>query len=255
MNLKTEIRQRLLALFTFAVIMGGGSAQAIEINANDLILVLYGNNTEYYQFIDRTNIVHDGGGEDAYSVPGSGVVAAGPADTTRWSLIAVNTRTGDFFGPPTETTFSYQGPKVPTFVIADHIYLNEVLWAGKLFDASTDPTSGTSPKSDTASFFNQVDFGSGNGRLGVLPPGTSAAGEYGQTLQILDGDYFSGSVTDTRHTATLTHLDPSDLSAGAILTINGPLFVPVPASLLLFVSGLIGVIGAVRRGVASLSAG
>jgi hypothetical protein len=247
MILKTKIRQRLVALLIFTLMMGGGIARAIEIDANDLILVLYGNKIEYYQFIDRTDILHDGGGVNTYSVPGSGLSAAGRAGTIRWALVAVNTDTGDFFGNPTTTTFSYTGPRTPRSVIADYIYLNEVLWAGKVFDDSTDPASGTFPRGERGSFFDLVDFGSGNGRLGVLPPGTSAAASYGETLQILEGNYLTGVVTDTEHTATLALINPSDLRAGAILTINGPLASPAPASLLLFASGLAGLIGIRRR--------
>jgi hypothetical protein len=246
MNFRSKIKKGFLAIFAFALIVGATvKAQAIEIAPNDLVLVLYGNNTEYYQLIGQTPDILNTGGN--FNISGANLNAAGPAATTQWALVSFNTTTGDFSGDVTDVNITFRGSTVPSNIPADAIYNNLAVWAGNVTAASTDPNSGTFPKSDTASFFNQVDFGNGDGRLAALPPGTSATGSYGQTLTILAGDFNTGNITNTGTTASLSLINPSDLAAGALLAITAPAPVPLPASVVLFASGLVGLIGVARR--------
>lgn len=246
MNFKSKIKRGFLAIFAFALMMGATvKAQAIEIGPNDLVLVLYGNNTEYYQLIGQTPDVLTTGG--TFAVSGNGVSAAGPAATTQWALVSFNTTTGDFSGDVTDVNLSFIGSTTPSNIPADVIYNNLAVWAGNVTAASTDPTSGTFSRADSSSFFNQVDGGNGDGRLTALPPGTSAAGPYGQTLTILAGDFNTGNITNPGTTASLSLINPSDLAAGAILAITAPAPVPLPPAVVLFASGLVGLIGVARR--------
>lgn len=242
-NFKSKIKRGFLALFAFALMMGATvKTQAIEIGPNDLVLVLYGNNTEYYQLIGQTPAVLTTGGN--FNISGPGLTAAGPAATTQWALVSFNTSDGTFGGDVTDVNLTFRGSPTPSNIPADVIFNNLAVWAGNVTAASTDPTSGTFSRADTSSFFNQVDGGNGDGRLTVLPGGTSAAGSYGQTLTILAGDFNSGNVINTGTLASLSLVNPSDLTAGALLAIAP---VPLPASVVLFASGLVGLIGVARR--------
>lgn len=245
MNFRSKIKQGFLAIFAFALILGATvKAQAIEIGPNDLILVLYGNNTEYYQLIGQTPDILNTGGN--FNISGASLTTAGPAATTQWALVSFNFDNGDFSGNPTDVNISFRGAPIPGTVAADAIFGNLGSWAANVSDPSN-PTSGTFSRASDFSFYNQVDAGIGNGALGVLPPGTSAAGSYGQTLTILAGDFNTGNITNTGTMATLSLINPSDLAAGAILAITAPAPVPLPPAVVLFASGLVGLIGMARR--------
>lgn len=247
MNFRSKIKQGFLAIFAFALILGATvKAQAIEIGPNDLVLVLYGNNTEYYQLIGQTPDILNTGGN--FNISGASLNAAGPAATTQWALVSFNTSDGTFGGDLTDVNFTFRGAATPSNVAGiDQLYSNLAGWAGNVTAASTDPNSGTFPKSDSSSFFTFVDAPNGDGRLGALPAGTSAAGSYGQTLTILAGDFNTGNITNSGTTASLSLINPSDLAAGAILAITAPAPVPLPPAVVLFASGLVGLIGVARR--------
>lgn len=247
MNFRSKIKRGFLAIFAFALIMGATvKAQAIEIGPNDLVLVLYGNNTEYYQLIGQTPDILNTGGN--FNVSGASLNAAGPAATTQWALVSFNTSDGTFDGEVTDANFTFRGSATPSNIPGSDVIFNNLAgWAGNVTAASTDPNSGTFPKSDSSSFFTFVDAPNGDGRLAALPAGTSAAGSYGQTLTILAGNFNTGNITDNGTMATLSLINPSDLASGAILAITAPSVVPLPPAVVLFASGLVGLIGVARR--------
>jgi len=246
MNLRSKIKQGFLAIFAFALILGATvKAQAIEIGPNDFVLVLYGNNTEYYQLIGQTPGILNTGGN--FNISGASLNAAGPAATTQWALVSFNTTTGDFSGDPTDVNITFRGAATPSNIPADAIFNNLAVWSANA-PLPPDANSATASRADAFSYFNAMDAGIGDGRLGaILPAGTSSSGSYGQTLTILAGDFNTGNITNTGTTASLSLINPSDLAAGAILAITAPAPVPLPPAVVLFASGLVGLIGVARR--------
>jgi hypothetical protein len=245
-NINIKIKQGFLVMFAFALLMSAAvQAQAITVDPNDLVLVLYNNGTEYYQVVGRVpDLINSP--PSPILISGANLTTAGPAASTLWALVSFNTTTGDFSGSPNGVTLSYNSPIPSTNPNGPGIFDSLAVWGGNVSVGSTDDATGTFPKSDPNSFFNGVDGGNGDGRLNSqLPSGTSAAGQYGQSLGLMTVGYDTTQVTNSMLTASLMLVGSSgDLSQGAYLTINA---VPIPAAVILFVTGLVGLIGLARR--------
>ena len=238
-------------------------ASAFQFNNGDLVLAIFGNNQEFYYDVGTAASLLAPGAKNSFDVaglagspfaPASGVVA-GPQ--TQWELLGAFT---DSTASPAATgVFTFAGSQNNAAGILTKPGVGssntlQATWNSALlastgatpagpgstqFLASTDPASYT------------TTFGLGGFLGGTWPTGLMQ-GSLDSTLSMIKGQARQGSTLNV-----ISDIGRAVLSASGTLSICGGAgcsvaAVPIPAAAVLFVSGLVGVIGIARRSGAKM---
>jgi hypothetical protein len=250
-NLQVELKRTLMAVGAMVVLGMAGTAtdaQALEATAGDLIFALYGNNTEYVENLGSRSTLLAPNTTTVITLNSS--LVAGGTGSNPLSLSGVNPVSGG--NPVAFTVFGYS--------------LSPSAFLGGSSVQSSDFTSGdlanthlTSPFNTITNWFGQLtgdglkintftntngnsftsQFGTSNTLAGGYP--VQMAGGLGSLLYLINGNK-SGTLVLTQLGTALLSADGSTLT---ISTVASP--VPLPAAVVLFGTGLIGLVGVARR--------
>lgn len=217
-----------------------GHAQAFVFGENDLVLAIYGNNTEaLYNLGDFNTRLGSGA---TFSLDVSAGLSAAQVGTNPvkytifgWDISLPN-------GQVHAATKFEPGQVIGPLDLTSQ-FNPSAAWSGLV---SGDPIVGdTIAKSDIRSFSANLN-GAGDGKLGGAWP-VAMQGELGDIMNIMRGNV---------ETNTFTQVGRVLLSANGLLTIGnpGPNAVPLPAGVILFGTGVIGLIGIARRSFNKMAA-
>ena len=213
-----------------------GQAQALEFGNGDLVFAIYGNSTQYLRNLGQVSSLFSGGNEVTVNVDPAHFSQVGGVDPVKWALYSFSYDAGT--GLPTlfhAGSSKEPGAFTPTElsqVQLVHSWNSAVVQSGQM---SGDGNIGVHilPASHPQSFTNTF---STDGRLAGGWP-VSVEGIPGSTLHLLEGIYDTNAISKIG-TAVFA-------ANGSTLTLTAP--VPVPAAVILFGSGMIGIVGIARR--------
>ena len=241
------------ALATATAVAGvAGPAQAFTFGNGDLVLAIYGGNTEALINLSAPGLgfgsaatILTQGGAGISNLNVSAELAAATVGTDPTGTATDGTPTLHYtlfehdFNTNTVIAATNADPASITGTLGLSTQLNASI--GMSFLPSVDSTN-LVPKSNAQSFFNNLNQ-SGSGTMGGSWP-VAMQGLSGQVLNVLQGD---------ANTSTFTQVGRVLLSADGLLTVGnpGPAAVPLPAAVWLFGSGLIGLVGIARRAMKS----
>jgi hypothetical protein len=228
-KVKRTVMATALAVAT-AVAGVAGQAQAFSFGQNDLVLAIYGNNTEaLYNLGDfNTRLANNA----TFNLDVSLGLTAAQVGTNpvKYTIFGwdVSLPSGQVHAA---TTFAPAG-------ITGAIDLVSQLNPSFAWSASSSFTGDTIAKSDSRSFSQNLNL-SGDGKLGGAWP-VAMQGSLDEVLNIMRGNV---------ETNTFTQVGRVLLTANGQLTIGnpGPAAVPLPAGVVLFGTGLIALVGIARR--------
>ena len=235
----------------FAAIIGSGGfapAGAYTFNSGDLVLAIYGNDTEYYRNLgSAASLLADGANTtvDLSLSTLNPLTAVGGPELVQWTLV----RNTFGAGIPAAQTFNNYASKLTAQETLDSgnnysvAQANGAItsWQSTIGQAPGLPAGNEVllPKTDPASFTTQMGIG---GMLNGSFPGI-LEGELGLFMTILEGTVRGNVLSDV---------------GGALLEANGRLQVcggagctvapiPIPAAAVLFATGITALIGLARR--------
>lgn len=237
--------KRFVLATVVAVVAGvAGQAQAFTFGQSDLVLAIYGNNTEALYNLGQVSTVlapgYSGIGSSANPLNVSTGLAAAQVGTNpvkytifEWDLGSTG---GQVIGASAFSPAQITGP----------LGLVNQLNSGILMSGAPTFAGNTQPISNFYSFTNQMNS-AGNGSLAGSWP-VAMQGNLNQILNLIQGNVDAG---------TLSQVGRVLLSSAGLLTIGNPgptAAVPLPAGVVLFGTGLIGLVGIARRSFNRMSA-
>ena len=246
MTLRKSAFKAMVVAGMLAVAGLGGmtqQAQALTFNAGDAVLVIYGNGTEYYRNLGPSSAI-----PSSVTIASSFMSQLGGAAPIEYTIIGGNA--ANFGALPTST---FEGSAVPSTNvsalsgwtaarngnISQQTYWNTIVgWAGQVGAiAGSEHVLAASETNSFSSFFGTLD------RLnGAFPLRMSS--NIDSALYLLGRDFLPAG-TQTAQSA----FGQANLTLVAGTGAGNFTFapVPIPAAVVLFGSGLIGLIGIARR--------
>jgi hypothetical protein len=209
------------------------SAHALQFSPGDAVLSVYGNGVEYVRNLGSyQNLISNGLTLDLSSIlsqvsPGGNPLAYAIAGFN-------NGNTDIFFGsrsPIADWTAQNKNQLQPNVLFA-----NLDGWRVNLADAGD--TRNFIPQPDPLSFSTNLNASGANTLGGAVPAVRGGFAPVGELMHLL---------RRTGGPSTLTEVSTAFLSANGQLQIGTVAAVPVPAAVVLFASGLVGLVGLARR--------
>jgi hypothetical protein len=233
-NMKCVSIVKRLAVATIAAAALAGpvtTAHALQIGQGDAILAVYGNGTEYVQNLGSYNtLISNGLTLNLNSILGQVTPGANPLQIAIFGATNSEIFFGDKF-PLSSWTNSNKNQVVPNAIVG-----NLAGWATTLQAASD--ARNFIPQSDPLSFTTNLNNSGNNTLGGTTPPSRPAFAGVGETLYLM---LRPGAAS------TLAQVGTAIFDANGQLQIGQVSAVPVPAAVVLFASGLVGLVGLARR--------
>jgi hypothetical protein len=210
------------------------SAHALQFTTGDAVLAVYGNGTEYVQNLGTmTNLVTNGLTLNLSNIMSQ--ISAG-GNPLSYAIIGYNSNTNVMFG--SRSAIEDWTVRDKNQVSANTLFGNTSGWGGQLNSAAD--ARNLFPQNDDLSFSTNMNASGGNTLGNAIPSVRGGFAPVGELLHIL---------TRNGGPQTLTEATIASLTAGGQLTIGQVAAVPVPTAVVLFASGLIGLVGLARRRV------
>lgn len=232
MNISSRVQRfTATAALSAALVTGSFASPAHALNANfgDLVLAIFGNDTEYFQVLGDANSLTTTQNPTMFDVSGA-LGNIGGNNAPRWTVFSLDANAIMKTGSSKAWDQFDAAEQAASFPITGLGVVNN--WFGA---AGTLPgtTSTTVPSTDPNSFTSR--FATNGSFAGSYP--VKQEGAFGQLLTILSAD--------PTNTGNIMNMGQALLSANGLLTINPP--VPLPAAVWLFGTGLISLAGLARR--------
>jgi len=224
------IKRMMMAAALAVATAVAGQAQAFTFGEGDLVLAIYGNNAEALYNLGNYNTLLANNASTSIDVSAGLTAAQIGTNQVRYTVFGwdVSVPAGQVHAATAFSPAQITGPLDLTS------QLNPAFaWSG-----NSTFTGNTIARSDSRSFTQNLNV-SGDGKLSGAWP-VAMQGSLDQVLNIMRGDV---------ETNTFTQVGRVLLTAGGLLTIGnpGPSAVPLPAGVVLFGTGLIGLVGIARR--------
>lgn len=235
MRLSTVKRTMMASALAVATAVAGnaGFAQAFSFGEGDLVLAIYGNNTEALYDLGKASTILTSGGAGISNLDVSAGLTAAQVGTNAvkytlfgWDLSLPN---GQITAATAFAPSAITGTKDFNTQFNNSVGFSALSFTGDTI-SKTDP-SGRS--------FSQNLNVSGSGQFDGAWP-VAMQGSLGQLLNVMQGNVETNSFTQVGRVL---------LTANGLLTVGnpGPSPVPLPAAVVLFGTGVIGLIGIARR--------
>lgn len=225
------IKRMMMAAALAVATAVAGQAQAFTFGEGDLVLAIYGNNTEaLYNLGNGNSILSPGGAGITNLDVSAGLAAAGVGtNPVRFTLFGHDSTLGTLYAA---TSFASSAIN-PNLFSPTNQFEASIIMAGQ-----ANFTGNTIARADSRSFTSNLNAAGTATMLGAWP--VTMQGSLDQVLNIMQGDV---------NTNTFTQVGRVLLTAGGLLTVGnpGPSAVPLPAGVVLFGTGLIGLVGIARR--------
>lgn len=248
MNMIKNIKKAAVIAAGLAVLSGvlpSGNAQAIDVLPGDLLLAIFGNDNEYILNLGAESSLLSSSSPTQFQIPwgsetGSLETQLSGSNPIQWTIIGVDQN------PTTFLPVLYAGSSAPAAstvaVGVQNATNNAGTWSGQLSAVGTS-TDALLPASNSLSFTSVFGTNSLSGSFS-----TNMQAGIGEQLYLVSADYLTNALTDIG-TADLVIGSSLDLNVCAQGVAGCVPPVPIPASVVLFATGLVGLVGMARRKV------
>jgi hypothetical protein len=240
--MKVRSAKRMITAAALAVLTAfagtTGQAQAFEFGQNDLVLAIYGNNTEALYNLGDFNTRLAPGATFNLDVSAGLSAAQTGANPVKYTIVGwdITLPSGQVHAATRSAPGQVQLPG--TFLDLTSTLNPAVVWS-----SNSEFAGDTIAKADGKSFSSNLDE-AGDGKLGGAWP-VAMYGNLGEFVHIMRGDVEKN---------TFTPVGSALLASNGLFTIGNPGPIPLPAGVVLFGTGLIGLIGVARRSFARKAA-
>jgi hypothetical protein len=239
MKCGSTAKRLVLATVAAAALVGSvTAAHAVQIAQGDAVLAVYGNGTEYVRNLGSySNLISTGLNLDLSSILGQ--VSAGGLPV-KYTIVGA-TDTAIFFGDKfqlTDWTTRQINQLVPNTLVG-----GVATWGGALAAPGSGQDANPSffAQSNPLSFSSNLNPSGSDTFGGTTPAARPGFANIGETLYLMT------------KASPLTQVGTAILNANGQVQIGQVSAVPVPAAVVLFASGLVGLVGLARRRMSGTS--